>query len=287
MLRLLPRLLLAFVLFTVWPAQAQPLPLPAEARRDLSVLATVYPGLLTAIEVDRSGRITAVLADGARVPYDDGRVRTDRQALDDPDLKTMLAQPYPLGPVTTEPALGFSPGRRRVQAVFLALYGHTRAEVAANCRRVPFLGQHMDFNTRYGAAAAFGRAEARLARALAADPGLSRFLLPASGGIVWRTIAGTQRLSVHSFAAAVDVSPQGNPYWRNFPRGTNMLARRQAFPRTIVDAFEAEGFVWGGKWAEFDFMHFEYRPELILLARLARGEAIPLAPIDGLLRPAR
>ena len=49
-----------------------------------------------------------------------------------------------------------------------------------------------------------------------------------------------------------------------------------------VEAFEAEGFIWGGKWSEFDLMHFEYRPELILLARLARGENPPLADIRGL-----
>ena len=52
-------------------------------------------------------------------------------------------------------------------------------------------------------------------------------------------------------------------------------------------AFEAEGFIWGGKWSEFDLMHFEYRPELILLARLARGENLPLADIRGLVRAVR
>ena len=30
-----------------------------------------------------------------------------------------------------------------------------------------------------------------------------------------------------------------------------------------VDAFEAEGFIWGGRWYHFDTMHFEYRPELL------------------------
>ena len=92
---------------------------------------------------------------------------------------------------------------------------------------------------------------------------------------------------MHSFAAAVDVSPKGNPYWRNLPPGTNMLATRQAFPIAIVTAFEAEGFIWGGKWSEFDLMHFEYRPELILLARLARGENLPLADIRGLVKTVR
>ena len=30
-----------------------------------------------------------------------------------------------------------------------------------------------------------------------------------------------------------------------------------------VDAFEAEGFIWGGRWLHYDTMHFEYRPELL------------------------
>jgi hypothetical protein len=33
---------------------------------------------------------------------------------------------------------------------------------------------------------------------------------------------------------------------------------------------ERFGFIWGGKWHHFDGMHFEYRPELILYARLVQ-----------------
>lgn len=279
-------LLLVLCAFTLpGPLAAQTL--APQAQRDLSVLVTAYPGAITAIETNPAGRITVVLGDGTRLPYDDGRMRTDEEALNSPDLKTMLAQPYPLGPVTAEPALGFSPGRRRVQPLFLALYGHTKTEVTANCRPMPFFNQSMLVNTRFGAAAAFGRAEVGLRQLVATDPGLKRFLLPASGGVVWRVIAGTNRLSAHSFAAAVDVSPNGNPYWRNLPRGTNMLSTRQAFPASVVAVFEREGFIWGGKWSEFDLMHFEYRPELILLARLARGENVALTPIAPLLRLAR
>lgn len=267
------------------PASAQTL--SAKAARDLAVLATAYPGLVTAIEVDGAGRVTVVLNDGARLAYDDGRAKSPEELLDHPDIKDMLAEPYALGPVTAEPAQGFSPGRRRVEPLFLALYGHDKQQVTANCRPVSFLGQTMAFNTRYGAADAFARATARLDRLVAADPSLRRHLLPASGGVVWRVIAGTHRLSVHSFAAAVDVSPKGNPYWRNLPRGTNMLVTRQAFPVSIAAAFEAEGFIWGGKWSEFDLMHFEYRPELILLARLTRGENLPLADIHGLVKAVR
>ncbi|WP_428567304.1 MAG: M15 family metallopeptidase [Solidesulfovibrio sp. DCME] len=267
------------------PAAA--LSLPPDARRDLAVLATAYPGILAAIEVAPAGRVTAVLADGARVVYDDGRPRTPRQLVDDPDLKSMFVQPYPLGPVASEPPAGFSPGRQRVLELFFALYGHDKAQVHVNLRPVRFFSQTIPFNARQGAAEAFARVTARLEKLAAADPRVTRYLLPASGGLVWRMIAGTQRLSAHAFAVAVDVSPRGNPYWRNLPRGQNILSGRQAFPAAVVAAFEAEGFIWGGKWSEFDLMHFEYRPELVLAARLARGEAIPLAAIDGLVRPGR
>ncbi|MFO8044148.1 MAG: M15 family metallopeptidase, partial [Alkalispirochaeta sp.] len=38
-------------------------------------------------------------------------------------------------------------------------------------------------------------------------------------------------------------------------------------PQAVIDAFEAEGFVWGGKWLFFDPIHFEYRPEVIIMAQ--------------------
>jgi hypothetical protein len=44
-------------------------------------------------------------------------------------------------------------------------------------------------------------------------------------------------------------------------------------PLPVVQAFERQGFVWGGKWLFFDTMHFEYRPEILLLART--NAAIP------------
>ncbi|MFW5728018.1 MAG: M15 family metallopeptidase [Spirochaetota bacterium] len=45
------------------------------------------------------------------------------------------------------------------------------------------------------------------------------------------------------------------------------LSDRRMVPQPVIDAFEAEGFIWGGNRLFFVNMHFEYRPESIIMAR--------------------
>ena len=47
-----------------------------------------------------------------------------------------------------------------------------------------------------------------------------------------------------------------------------LLALQTSYPTEIIEAFEKQGFIWGGKWYHYDIMHFEYRPELMAKARL-------------------
>jgi hypothetical protein len=268
-----PFLLLLVLLLLPLPLLATE-PLPQHAALDLAVLRAAYPGATKGLERDASGRLTLVLANGQRLPYDDGRPRTPQQALDDPDVRTMLAQVYPLGPLdeaTSNPAPHFDPGRSRVQALFLALYGASEAAVRASCRSVRFDNHGAIFQKRFGAADALERVWKRLEPQLPAHPEWLAVLRPFGGTLCWRRIAGTGRLSAHSFGVAVDLNPR-LPYWRGEKHLETMPQRRLAFPPEIVAAFEAEGFLWGGKWAGFDLMHFEYRPELILKARVLRGE---------------
>lgn len=44
-----------------------------------------------------------------------------------------------------------------------------------------------------------------------------------------------------------------------------MPYRRWIPPKAVIEAFESEGFIWGGKWTLWDNMHFEYRPELLYI----------------------
>lgn len=94
-------------------------------------------------------------------------------------------------------------------------------------------------------------------------------------GYNWRPIAGTQSRSLHSYAAAVDLVPRNyggkHAYWRWAMDQTEQwyalsYGSRWMVPEAVVRAFEQQGFIWGGKWFFFDTMHFEYRPEMLLLS---------------------
>jgi hypothetical protein len=78
------------------------------------------------------------------------------------------------------------------------------------------------------------------------------------GTFNWRAIGGTERRSAHAFGIALDLNPQAADFWR----WSRQRAWKHPVPPAVVAAFEAEGFIWGGRWYHFDTMHFEYRPEM-------------------------
>ena len=106
------------------------------------------------------------------------------------------------------------------------------------------------------------RVAARVDAAIRRDRTLARFFESPGGTFNWRRIAGSDQLSMHSWAIAIDLDTKRASYWRN-ERRDRPLAWKNGYPQAIVDAFEAEGFVWGGRGYHFDTMHFEYRPELL------------------------
>lgn len=192
----------------------------------------------------------------------------------DPLVLESMAQPYPLEPHRPLLYEGQHPGRVRSYALLNALYGPTKAAVRLRLQSVTLLGHRVYLSP--AAAQAFHRVSNRLDFLLQQQPHLKSYIFPV-GGFAWRNIAGEDRLSPHSFGIAVDINPAKGHYWRwTAPqkRATEGPAVRAAYPHEIVAAFEAEGFIWGGKWYEYDLMHFEYRPEIICKARILREEKI-------------
>ncbi len=82
----------------------------------------------------------------------------------------------------------------------------------------------------------------------------------------YRFIAGTKRLSNHSFGRAIDINPVYNPVdyldGRNSPtNGVRDTTRAGTFTHDneIVKYFKENGFRWGGDWTSLkDWHHFDY-----------------------------
>jgi hypothetical protein len=200
---------------------------------------------------------------GARIPYDDGRAKKTADRIASPDVEDIFALGYRSGPIVPVSDPEDDPGRVRLEPLFRATYGSKESEVSAALSNVKFAGRMVRFHRR--AAPALERVAARIDALLRADPSLGRFFRELGGTFATRTIAGTDRTSAHAWGIAIDIDTSMSDYWRNSLGSGNAASKivwRNRIPQAIVDAFEAEGFVWGGRWFHYDTMHFEYRPEL-------------------------
>jgi len=246
-------------------SQAQPVTL----QEKLTILKRTYPEVV----VDyRNGELT--LKSGERLAIDDGKPKTHQVKLVDADIEDMLSQTYPLGACSRGvPGTNFDPGRIRNDKFLRALFGQSKAQARSNLRSINWFGSRVNVTGRHGVDLALQRVRNDLAKL---PTKLRKFFVKPGGTFNWRFIAGTKRLSVHSFGAAIDINTRFTDYWRwSGGKPGNVPKYKNKIPNDIVSIFEKHGFIWGGKWYHFDTMHFEYRPELIEIGKLALSRGCP------------
>ena len=239
---------------------------------DLAALTASYPGYCLGVEVAPDRKPYLIMKNRVKILYDDGLAKSFDEKLQRPDVKDMLAQLYRPGRSQEPFRPDYDPGRFRVAAFLKVVYGASASAVNCNLVRVPFCGATVWFNGQNGAATALAGVGRELAALVAQRPQLRQYLFPLGGTFNWRDIAGTSRLSPHSWGTAIDLNPRFGAYWRGSKaNGPEVEAMRNNYPQEIVAIFEKHGFIWGGKWSHFDLMHFEYRPELLQKWQLTRG----------------
>ncbi|MFN3146838.1 MAG: M15 family metallopeptidase [Paracoccaceae bacterium] len=254
---------LADCVATDWRA----VPLPASTDPAATALETAYPGL----EADRTTG-TLTLPDGASLPFEPPRDVSPADRLDDATVGDQFTYTYPLAfDLDARRTPWQDPGRLRNDAFFRALWFDSARATRQSLTTVAYTGQTR--TTRFQVTTKHC-VHAQLAAALdaiaAMGPAFDVYFEKSGGSFNWRTIAGTDRLSVHSFGIAVDLNTDLGGYWRwSGATPGAVAAYDNRMPEPLVAAFERYGFIWGGKWHHFDGMHFEYRPELILYSRLA------------------
>lgn len=258
-------LLLCGTLATLWAA------VPA----GLLCLVRAYPWA-----IDHADETRLYFKDGSTMVYDlQLDFKSWEERINGADLATQMSQAYPTGwDYRRLLKQHYDPGRLRHQPFFEKLYGADQKSVEAHLVLIPWMPKNGGGTLRVTALG--GVAEHLKAVSDELDrlpPAYRAYLLPVGGTYTWRPIAGTNRLSMHSFGIAIDINAPHSHYWRDElvkqsgPEGSTKegseedakLSYRNNIPRQIVEIFEKHGFIWGGKWYHYDTMHFEYRPELL------------------------
>ncbi len=243
------------------------LPLQSGADPIATALETAYPGSAVT-------GATFTTPDGTAIPYAPARDIAPQDRLDDATIGDMLVYVYPLlFDLDARMQPYEDPGRPRNEAFFRALYADSESAARATLVTVIYDGQTVQTGFKVTTQNCVDVQLRAALTALAQTAPLYDIYFEQSGGSFnWRVIAGTNRLSSHSFGAAIDLNTELGGYWRwsGRPEG-DAGPYDNKMPADLVAALERYGFIWGGKWHHFDGMHFEYRPELILYARLTAG----------------
>lgn len=223
-------------------------------------LVSAYPDQLASVEGD-----TLAWRDGTRMSVGASQPARDFETmLRSATIADQLRQHYVIGRMHGAPPRDHSPGRLRNAAFFERMYGDCRrGETVRHLRPVTWMPRTRPQQLM---ATTVNDVATRLERVVAALETLpdrfKSYLVPAAGTFACRQVADTGMPSVHAYGAAIDIAVRQSDYWM-WARARGDVPHRNRIPFEIVEPFEAERFIWGGKWYHYDTMHFEYRPELI------------------------
>jgi len=230
------------------------------ATASLDAMVAVYPDVLV-----RHDGTSIYWRDGTRMPASDGIAhKSFDQLLRNASILDQFRLAYPRGALAKPPAIDDDPGRFRNEAFFNKMYGDCRkGEVKRHLVPIVWLpttwGKKIFVTNVNGVA---GRLEAVSKEIDALPAPIKRAAYPIAGVSSCRPVKDTGRLSMHSYAAAIDLNLDVSDYWL-WQKKSDPIPYRSRMPQEIVDIFERHGFIWGGKWYHYDTMHFEYRPELL------------------------
>jgi hypothetical protein len=150
-----------------------------------------------------------------------------------------------------------------------------RDEAWERIKQIRFLG--ISVQVHYSILVQLSLVEEQILKAAKTSNAVRQWInnLDSVGGWEWRNIASSQNRSYHAYGAAIDLVPKSSSgleiYWlwtsgKNIEWWNVPYSRRLHPPDEVIKAFESFGFIWGGKWRYYDTIHFEYRPEILVLS---------------------
>jgi hypothetical protein len=249
-----------------------------EPRLVFDALRLAYGGLVE--DIGWEGEDAYFVIRGERIFFSGGRMLYEAH-LSEAERYDPILYRYEQGPLTGILESVPYPVNRS-NDFFEALIGRSEAQIVSSCRWVDFL-DHRVFMHEI-CTGSLERIDNALRQRAESSSEVRAYIddIKIVFSLDRRQVHGTGHLSVHAFGIALDIVPRDyggkQVYWR-WSRAWNEnwekmgLAERWAPPDQVIEVFEQEGFIWGGKWYHFDTIHFEYRPEIIMLNRLRDREA--------------
>lgn len=201
--------------------------------------------------------------DGSKFQWSDGIKKTNFDSLlDFASLEDMMSQCYKAGRIYETPIKeNYDPGRIRYEPLFKKMYGTSKSDILNNLVTIDWYGRKLKVTKVNGVNKKLDSVKNELGK-LPLE--FHKYFTKTAGTFNYRKIAGTDRISAHSFGIALDINTEYSHYWRwQKPDASGIYKYINNIPLEIVEIFEKYGFIWGGKWYHFDTMHFEYRPELL------------------------
>jgi len=202
--------------------------------------------------------------DGTRMQVDDGRPdKSPEEQIRHGSILDQLRLSYPAGEPPVPPQQ--DPGRVRNKALFDKMYGDCKAgQVTPRLAPVVWLPTTWGHVVSITSVNGVDRQLAQVSRELdELPPEDKKYLYPLGGTYMCRHVADTGQTSMHGWGAAIDINTAFSDYWLWHSTATGLPSYVNRIPPEIIAVFERRGFIWGGRWAHFDTMHFEYRPELL------------------------
>jgi len=263
-----------------------PIPQPTRAERIIKSLAQAYPDRIEKIEFRNDD--WALFMNNKWYYFANGRILPEEMLIQIENYRPNQFYNYPadLPPwkeLTPEEITRYNswtanrsqnPPRRSSFFLDDLWQASNRVETEKRLVRITFLGKST--KVHHAIHDKLAKVESLIFTIAKNDPAVQTWIngLGNLEGYGWRNIAETQSRSFHSYGLAVDLLPRnmGNKqtYWLWTSQYRNdwynvSYNERYHPPESVIKAFEVYGFIWGGKWPMFDTMHFEYRPEVILL----------------------
>ena len=199
-------------------------------------------------------------SDGSTLVYDDFKAKNSVDLLNNPDIEDQFKFDY-------FNKNNSDAGRFRNEAFFKKIYGISKIQVEKNLKTIVWCRKLVNQKIRVTNVNNFDLIVQNLSAELDMHPEFKKYISNIGGTYSWRNIAGTNRLSCHSFGMTIDINVQYSDYWQwqcNCIDESKKVSYINRIPAELVQIFEKHGFIWGGKWIHFDTMHFEYRPEFFV-----------------------